>query len=1009
MKNENTAEKNEYGNLRIVSLDGSQIYRRADGRCDLAPYSTINDGKLNPDAFGGILDESLDTDKLREVYEKHKTELPFAYTENGNYTRALVSISFDYAVKEFEPHRQRYVRYGFSVSDEDMTDHICVRAVNGTPTLIAVDVWEESSSDYAPVGKPVGAEILGKYFVYDADKRAYRRTKRDIPSIVKKAEIREKLYSDGFDIDGIHYVRYKRSAGSSRDGRCLFIAEPLYQDMMAWSSCGLSADSVSDQASWQAYIALTLSSIEATVKLPKKAILIIRDRESVFTDTVVCVREDAKEGLSAKEETAEIRNVIWDGEALLDVSEFERAGYANKGMMLLRNRFFKTCAFNTNLQKWFKDKGITTVGQLAGYTTARKVEDIKLVITESSLKYLKFMPKGQSLKLSLEAWLDAIYGGKTTSEFGVVKTDKPPSNMEGRLAYTNYQLMNTLAITPSGMEQLLDASLYHLYKIYASAMHLRYQINYLSETEPDDLAVMAADNYRRKVVMEMLFRTPDFEHTEFYKDLKTDVCYYFKRRLKKGRVLVNGNNQTIFGNPYEFLCAVTDKSYEPTEPMLLGDGEVYTKRFEDGEKLTCARNPHITLGNILIGVNRRKEEIDTYFNLTRDIVCANAIGSNLQQRLNGCDYDSDSMLVTNDQFLYLSAKTCYENMGVPVCCVAPVGKAEYSSSAVNLARLDLAIAENKIGDIVNLSQFLNSLLWHNVNDGASINDILPIYNEICILAVLSGMEIDKAKRMYAVKTGKVLHRLEKRKQEFKKANGGKLPNFYYFITGQEEKIEKNNTATLNCPMSIIYDFVTKYEPYRLPKRKVKLSDLFSLDESDSDSNDYHRKKNIIVAVQKAEDDIRYLRIRESKAQGDAKLILRAEMQAILDECLKVIARNVSNDHVLGLLLRELDSGEKKEISQIKSFLFACLLFEKNGRLLSKVKTPEDYHYTELKLATEENVERDDMIEIIYGHPHVIVVDGDTVLGSHGKIEIYDDKFIYYDANGNRVPISVLDY
>ena len=95
MKNENTAEKKEYGNLRIVSLDGSQIYRRADGRYSLAPYSTLKDGKLNPDAFGGILDESLDTDKLCEVYEKHKAELPFAYTENGNYTRALVSVSFD--------------------------------------------------------------------------------------------------------------------------------------------------------------------------------------------------------------------------------------------------------------------------------------------------------------------------------------------------------------------------------------------------------------------------------------------------------------------------------------------------------------------------------------------------------------------------------------------------------------------------------------------------------------------------------------------------------------------------------------------------------------------------------------------------------------------------------------------------------------------------------------------------------------------------------------------------
>ena len=997
-----TAEKKKYEFMRIIALDGSTIYRSKG-------LTALKDGKTNAHAFSGVLDDSLETIKLREVYAKHEAEIGYPYLEDKVFCRAIVSVSFEYAIKQYEKQGRRYVLYGQTVTDEEMTDHVCIRTLDDEPTLVAIETPLNQDRHYAPVEQPISAELLGKYFVYDAEKHEYKRSDKEMPSVVKKEKIREHLYLHGFDIDGIHYVRYKRSAGSSRDGRCLFIAEPLYQDMMDWSACGLCADTVSDQASWQAYIALTLSSIESIIRLPKKAILIIPDKVSRFTTNAVCVKEDKALGLTEIEEETEIENVIWDGEALLDVSEFERAGYANKGMMLLRNRFFKTCAFNTNLQKWFKDKGITTIGQLAGYTTARKIEDIKLVITESSLKYLKFMPKGQSLKLSLEAWLDAVYGGKTTSEFGVVKTDKPPSNMEGRLAYTNYQLMNTLAITPSGMEQLLDASLYHLYKIYASAMHLRYQINYLSETEPDDLAVMTADNYRRKVVMEMLFRTPDFEHTEFYKDLKTDVCYYFKRRLKKGRVLVNGNNQTIFGNPYEFLCAVTDKTYEPTEPMLLGDGEVYTKRFEDGEMLTCARNPHITLGNILIGVNRRKEEIDTYFNLTRDIVCANAINSNLQQRLNGCDYDSDSMLVTNDQFLYLSAKTCYENMGVPVCCVAPVGKAEYSSSAVDLARLDLAIAENKIGDIVNLSQFLNSLLWHNVNDGASINDILPIYNEICILAVLSGMEIDKAKRMYAVKTGKVLHRLEKRKQEFKKANGGKLPNFYYFITGQEEKIEKNNTATLNCPMSIIYDFVIKYEPYRLPKRKVKLSDLFALDESDSDSNDYHRKKNIIVAVQKAEDDIRYLRIRESKAQGDAKVILRAEMQAILDECLKVVARNVSNDHVLGLLLRELDSGEKKEISQIKSFLFACLLFEKNGRLLSKVKTPEDYHYTELKLATEENVERDDMIEIIYGHPHVIVVDGDIVLGSHGKIEIFDDKFIYYDANGNRVPISVLDY
>ena len=173
--------------------------------------------------------------------------------------------------------------------------------------------------------------------------------------------------------------------------------------MMAGSSCGLSADGVADQASWQAYIALTLSSIESTIKLPKKSILIIRDRASRFKADAVCVKETDAHDLRAEEEETEIENVIWDGEALLETEVFNENGYGNHGMMLLRNRFFKTCAFNTNLQDWFFDNDIEYVSQLAGYTTARDIKDIKLVITESSVKYLKFMPKDMMLHEALDA------------------------------------------------------------------------------------------------------------------------------------------------------------------------------------------------------------------------------------------------------------------------------------------------------------------------------------------------------------------------------------------------------------------------------------------------------------------------------------------------------------------------------------------------------------------------------------------------------------------------------
>lgn len=788
------------------------------------------------------------------------------------------------------------------------------------------------------------------------------------------AEIRERLYREGFEIDGVRYVRYKRSAGASRDGRCLFIAEPLYEDMMNWSSLNLSAENISDQASWQAYIALTLSSIESVITLPKKAFLIIPDKSSVFSEMAVCVKKDSEEGLIATEEETEIENVIWDGEALLDVSEFERFGYKDKGMMLLRNRFFKTCAFNTNLQKWFKDNGITEIKQLAGYTTARKIEDIKIVVTESSVKYLKFMPKGMKLGEAFKRWLDAVYEGSLTSTFGVVKTDKPPSHMQGAMTYTNYQLLNTVPIARENMQRFIDRSFFELSRIQHDSMFLRYQINFLSDTKVKDLETVNAENFRRKVVMDMLFKTPDFENTNFYSDLRGDVVKHFKKRMKKGRVLINGNYETLLGNPYEFLAATIDKSYEPIKPLLLGDGEVYTTRFDDGEELLGARNPHITMGNLFLARNKKCAEIDEYFNLTDDIICVNAIGSNLQQRLNGCDYDSDTMLVTNDEILIDGVKLCYEDLCVPVCKVDPVGKAEYSSSATDLARLDRAIAENEIGNIINLSQFLNCLFWHRLMEGEYLDDLKPFYREICKLAVLSGMEIDKAKRLYDVDKYSALRKLTKYRERFKEKHGD-LPNFYYFITGAYDKIHEDNTANLNTPMAYIYDSVEAYSAMSTRIKRVPLLSLFDLDITDKDTNDSRSKVRIVDAVTKAHRELTRLKINE-RDDEDAKRITRKKRADVFFECLDAVSGSIKNDHTLYLLLSAIDKATDKDITQAKSLLFACLLYEKNGRLLSKVKTPEDYHCADLKMysGTDEEMEKY-LIENVYGFPHRVIVDG----------------------------------
>ena len=226
------------------------------------------------------------------------------------------------------------------------------------------------------------------------------------------------------------------------------------------------------------------------------------------------------------------------------------------------------------------------------------------------------------------------------------------------------------------------------------------------------------------------------------------------------------------------------------------------------------------------------------------------------------------MLVTNDEMLIDGVKLCYEDLHVPVCKVDPVGKAEYSSSATDLSRLDRAIAENEIGNIINLSQFLNCLFWHQLMEGEYLDELKPLYREICKLAVLSGMEIDKAKRLYDVDKYSVLRKLTRYRNKFKEEHGD-LPNFYYFIIGNEDKIREYNTANLNTPMAYIYDSVEAYSAMSTRIKRVPLLSLFHLDITDKDTNDSRSKVRIVDAVTKAHRELTRLKINE-RDDEDAK-------------------------------------------------------------------------------------------------------------------------------------------
>ena len=737
--------------------------------------------------------------------------------------------------------------------------------------------------------------------------------------------LREHFYTNGFCVNGVHYVRYKRSAGSSREGRCLFIDERLFRAMNKWSDCGLKEQK--DLASWESYKALSLSSVKGTVEIPLEGILFVPDYKSTFTEEVVSV--EIKDGsLCAEQKQAQITNDIWDGESLLDESLFA-GNYADKHMLLLRNKFFKSCAFRTKLQKWFADKHITLSDlKVRGFVTlAEDIAQIVMVTTPNSLKYLKFV--GGLSEKNIKQW-----AAHTDGTFGVVKWDQPTRFFHGKMVQSSYQLLNTLPLTEEEVRTLLQPSIDYIALLRKDTDFMRYHFTDAfarekdgEEEQQDGLAE------RADVIFTLLHNYPYFDETALYANFRSDVVRSLKERLKCGHILLNGTNATLFGNGPELLKYLAGEEMIPE----LKPGQVRSERFADGAKLLCARSPHITMGNLYCVENTLGGGVWSYFDLGENIVCVNAIGENLQQRLNGCDYDSDTMLITDDALLVNAAERYKDFFKVPVCNIQAEAKTEQT-----LAALDHDTSVNKIGEIVNLSQKLNSILWDEIYKGADEENILAIYSDICKLAVLSGLEIDKAKRTFEdIRVSKELTALRKKYAR---------PSPQFFAEIDERKTKQY--AFYPTAMDYLYARVKKlhfrkgreqYEVYR------PISSNLSYNISSGNATEYRHKNKIVAIIDESKAAVNRLYQAIRTADEQERKVLYAQIADIKKERDKQVSKWLTNENVLILVLRHYEKNSAADwrvyAALINHPIFSEFLWELYDGTALQVVEDENGEYT----------------------------------------------------------------
>ena len=347
----------------------------------------------------------------------------------------------------------------------------------------------------------------------------------------------------------------------------------------------------------------------------------------------------------------------------------------------------------------------------------------------------------------------------------------------------------------------------------------------------------------------------------------------------------------------------------------------------------------MTMGNILLTKNQENSEIERYLNLTKEIVCINSIGENILMRLSGADFDSDTVLLTDNPILIGAAQRNYNAFLVPTSMVE-AKKVVRHYTRLEQADLDIKTSVNKIGEIVNLSQELNTKLWDEINNGSNLDDVRELYCDIAKLDVLSGIEIDKAKKEFAVDSVAEIKRL-KGKYEVRDDAGRQIkPNFFGKLARMKGfyDSERKNYKFHDTTMDYLQHCLNAFRVEATTTDFIPFSALLV-----SEAEYSHRFVKY-PQVERILNLVRDMRLRikaiwdgtDDGLDNKSKAMLVAEIR---DECNQYVKSIQLSQHTAYRLLLAIEEPNNKDISRSLFYMLFSLPNQSFLDLLEKSRTP----------------------------------------------------------------------
>lgn len=675
--------------------------------------------------------------------------LSYYLVENGlrvskdGRTRDIIGINFDFGAKTYAETLKR-VEHSIEMEESQ----------NNDPDRLAV--------------------------LYDLKERV--ELNKDLYQKKSKEAIREEFYRNGVDVtytttnkqgevikaEKIHYRMLYRSTGKAKAGSCMFICEGLYKKAHDFLYMGIKLPKNNAPiVEASAYVSLVASSVVDRICINPKNILILEDVDSFFRTNVVSVETNQNKECFAKTiKDYQVKNTLFDGQALIDKSIFPSWG---NGYILLRHHMCKTAAFKADIKAFFKDYfgeeyNQATVVDMFG--NEHYAKDIRMITTDNAMKWLKF-------DISYEYWCERV--NMNGNMFGIVKTAH--KSKFGEVQRMSYQMINSLDV--GIMKNVSKVSREYIMSLKSDddvfLQYLRDNTNFSNDFD---------------VLVALCEQNPDFIRCDYFIERRRKIIKGYINKFKTGKVIQEGDNLVMVGSPYAMLLHAVGEDVEKDDTLRGRDDaiECYTKRFPPNLQLAGFRNPHNGKNNILSLYNVDSEKLNKYFDIGQQCVAVNCIHTDLQDRANGCDFDSDSIYCTNQVDIAQYAKYCYKHYPTIVNNI-PKEKNCYTNSMADYALIDnnLSHSQLAIGESSNLAQL--ALTYTYKYDDQKYKDY------VCILSVLAQVSIDSAKRRYDIDIANEIRRI---KRDMNIQEYG-YPKFWLNIRSGFNKDKIN--YDLSCPMN----------------------------------------------------------------------------------------------------------------------------------------------------------------------------------------------------------------